>query len=260
MYGYIYKTTNLINSKIYVGLKRSEVFIPTYLGSGGGYSKLGRTSGLIGAIRKYGRENFKVEVLEWCENEEALCNAELKWKKTLDVFNPAVGYNIYRGKEGPGLEKQKLLHWLDPDRYKQMYENRSKMLRKKYNGSCISEETRKKLIAFLKSRKRGRCSEETKRKISIANLGRIASNKGKPMSEEQKRKLSEVNKKTPSRGNLGHHMSNSSKLRLHNKKIGLHWWNDGTKQLQALNKPANNWIPGRLPYTRKPKFNNNKLV
>lgn len=35
MYGYIYKTTNLINGKIYIGQKKSEKFLGiNYLGSG----------------------------------------------------------------------------------------------------------------------------------------------------------------------------------------------------------------------------------
>ena len=34
MFGYIYKTTNLINGKIYIGQHKSEVFDNSYYGSG----------------------------------------------------------------------------------------------------------------------------------------------------------------------------------------------------------------------------------
>ena len=35
MYGYIYKTTNTVNNKIYIGQKKSEIFLKeSYLGSG----------------------------------------------------------------------------------------------------------------------------------------------------------------------------------------------------------------------------------
>ena len=55
MYGYIYKTTNLVNGKIYIGQKKSNVFLgDKYLGSG----KI-----LKMAIEKYGKENFSVELL-----------------------------------------------------------------------------------------------------------------------------------------------------------------------------------------------------
>lgn len=49
----IYKTTDLINGKIYVG--QDSKYKETYLGSG---------SLIYRSIRKYGRENFKKEILE----------------------------------------------------------------------------------------------------------------------------------------------------------------------------------------------------
>lgn len=56
MYGYIYKTTNTINGKIYIGQKKSSEFLGVqYLGSG----KI-----LKSAINKYGVEAFIVEVIE----------------------------------------------------------------------------------------------------------------------------------------------------------------------------------------------------
>ena len=57
MIGYIYKTTNLINGKIYIGQHKSSSFDTNYYGSG----KL-----LIKALKKYGKENFKIELIEGC--------------------------------------------------------------------------------------------------------------------------------------------------------------------------------------------------
>jgi len=54
MYGYIYKTTNILNNKIYIGKKESSSFVETYYGSG---------TVLKQAIKKYGQENFKIEIL-----------------------------------------------------------------------------------------------------------------------------------------------------------------------------------------------------
>ena len=68
MYGYIYKTTNLINNKMYIGKHRSTVFEPDkYIGSG---------PILIKAIKKYGKENFKCELIEWCETKQQLDERE----------------------------------------------------------------------------------------------------------------------------------------------------------------------------------------
>ncbi len=52
---YIYKTTNLINNKIYIGLHKSEnIEKDNYIGSGTAFLK---------ALEKYGRHNFKREIL-----------------------------------------------------------------------------------------------------------------------------------------------------------------------------------------------------
>lgn len=68
MFGYIYLTENLINSKKYIGQHKNNSFNPSYLGSG---------TILKQAINKYGKENFKVEVLEECNSKEELNEKEI---------------------------------------------------------------------------------------------------------------------------------------------------------------------------------------
>ena len=86
----IYKTTNLVNGKIYIGQDRNNN--PNYYGSG----KL-----LKLAIRKYGKENFKKEILEECKSEEHLNEREIYWIDKCDSVNRGIGYNISDGsKEG----------------------------------------------------------------------------------------------------------------------------------------------------------------
>ena len=92
MYGYIYKTTNLINGKIYVGQKKSDVFLKEeYLGSG---------RYLNNAINKYGRENFKVQLIEWCETFEIINEREKYWISYFNCRDSKIGYNIAEGGEG----------------------------------------------------------------------------------------------------------------------------------------------------------------
>ena len=74
MFGYVYITTNLINGKTYVGKHRHSYFDKKYYGSG---------KHLKSAINKYGIENFKVEVLEWCNSNKELANKEVFYIKLL---------------------------------------------------------------------------------------------------------------------------------------------------------------------------------
>jgi group I intron endonuclease len=81
----IYLVTNTLNSKIYVG--QSTKNDPNYLGSGTLISK---------AIKKYGRQHFKKEILEIVENEDLLDEREIFW---IAEFQQK-GYQLYNLQEG----------------------------------------------------------------------------------------------------------------------------------------------------------------
>lgn len=83
----IYKITNLVNGKIYVGKDIHNN--PKYFGSG----KLIKL-----AIKKYGKKCFTKETLEICLSSEALCEREIYWINKLDSIK--LGYNITVGGEG----------------------------------------------------------------------------------------------------------------------------------------------------------------
>ena len=56
-----------MNEKFYIGMHSTNKLNDGYLGSG---------TRLRYAIRKYGSENFKIEILEWCQNREELAQRE----------------------------------------------------------------------------------------------------------------------------------------------------------------------------------------
>ena len=94
LFGYIYKTTNLINNKIYIG-KRSGKFNKNYLGSG---------LALINAIKKYNKNNFKVEILEEAEDLIKLNELEKIYiSKYRDLYGKDFLYNIANGGDGGDL-------------------------------------------------------------------------------------------------------------------------------------------------------------
>lgn len=90
MYYTIYKTTNLINGKIYIGAHKTSDLNDGYFGSG----KL-----INLAVEKYGIEHFKTETLHFLDNEEEmfLMEAELV---TEEFIKEDTNYNLKVGGEG----------------------------------------------------------------------------------------------------------------------------------------------------------------
>lgn len=89
--GYIYKTTNLVNSKIYIGQHTANQFEPEkYIGSGVLLKK---------AITKYGINNFSCKLLAWAETIEELNKLEIFYIKKYNSMNPKIGYNLCPGGE-----------------------------------------------------------------------------------------------------------------------------------------------------------------
>ena len=167
MYGYIYLTTNLVNGKKYVGQKKSEVFCEWYLGSG----KI-----LKQAIDKYGRENFKVEVLKWCNSKEELDQAEINEiadrsaAKSFDYYNIAIGGKtlVHYLTEEQRLEmskRQKLILNKLEVRKKMSESQKGHKPTKGFTGRQHTEETRQKMHDTHHTRKRV-ITEEWRKSIS----------------------------------------------------------------------------------------------
>lgn len=83
----IYLTTNLINNKKYIG-QHYGYLNDNYIGSGNTLKK---------AIEKYGKENFKKEILEICDSYEEMNEAEKKWIKEYNAVQSEEFYNIATG-------------------------------------------------------------------------------------------------------------------------------------------------------------------
>jgi group I intron endonuclease len=162
---FIYKTTNLVNGKIYIGQHIGDR--PYYIGSG---------KSLKAAIKKYGRENFKREILEYCDNVDHMNEREIIWIARYDSTNPLIGYNLEYGGNGKGKVNEET---------KKKISETKKGEKNFFYGKKHSEESRKKISEANK--KRGPLSEETRKKMSEAA-------KGKKFSEESIRKRSEARK------------------------------------------------------------------
>lgn len=153
----IYKTTNLINGKIYIGQDSKNN--PKYLGSG---------IALNNAIKKYGKENFKKEILEHCVNKKDMDEKEKHWITELNARDKNVGYNITKGGDGClGCSNKGIIFT------KEHKENISK------NHADVSGENNP---MFGKTH-----TADVKEKLRNANLGKKLSEKTKiKMSEKRK--------------------------------------------------------------------------
>ena len=96
-YGYIYKITNKINGKIYVGKRAGSSIDEDYWGSG---------TKIKNALKEFGCENFKREIIEWCSTKDILRDRERYWVDKLDARNPEVGYNLKKGTEEGVAEEE----------------------------------------------------------------------------------------------------------------------------------------------------------
>ena len=165
----IYKTTNQINSKIYIGQdKRNN---PNYLGSG----KI-----LHLAFQKYGLENFNKEILEVCESVKDLNEREKYWISFYDSTNRSIGYNIALGGDGG--------------------DTLSKHPNKEEIGKRIGESNKKRwkdedYKTNMSESRKNRITEETREKLSKSSKGENNVMYGKSHNAVTKDKMSESRKK-----------------------------------------------------------------
>jgi group I intron endonuclease len=140
----IYKITNLINGKLYVGKQSHEN--PDYFGSG----KL-----IIAAIKKYGKHNFEKTIIDETYGDKEGSELEIFWISELNSIQ--YGYNLeLHGFGGiiSNRQRRKIANtvsnlWKDPESVYNTREYRDK----------------------LSDAHKRPCLEETKRKIGIANKG-----------------------------------------------------------------------------------------
>ena len=99
--GCIYKITNLINGKIYIGQtcmsepQRWQQHIWCADNNPNNDSPH-----LCHAIKKYGRANFKREILEEIDDKDTLNDREIFYISLFHTTDPTIGYNIAMGGDG----------------------------------------------------------------------------------------------------------------------------------------------------------------
>lgn len=104
MYGIIYKATNKINNKVYIGQTTRPLDERIYYHTYRAYNEpeIEHTH-FINAIRKYGANNFVWEIIDEAESKEELNSKEIYWIKQYNSIEK--GYNIQYG--GTSFDSEK---------------------------------------------------------------------------------------------------------------------------------------------------------
>ena len=183
----IYKITNLLNGKFYIGQDiKNDV---NYFGSGILIKK---------AIKKYGKKNFKKEILEFCSTKEELDYKEIFYINELKAIEN--GYNISIGGTGGPNFVGKNHSEETKKRLKEVWEKRKKEDGFTHNmtGFKHNQEVKEKMSKSRKGKYKGennpmygkKHSEESRKKMGKPMLGENNPMYGKKQSEDTKKNIS----------------------------------------------------------------------
>jgi len=171
----IYKTTNAITGKYYVGCHQTVNLNDGYLGSG---------KHLRYAIKKYGIDNFKFEILYSVSSKEEMFELERNIVNEDLVKNPQT-YNLKIGGSGgnPGIMgaftgKKHSEETKEKQRRASLRQVTTDEKRRKLSVNSAMKnnpEIRKKVSETLTGRI---CSDEHCRRVAEANIGTILINNG----------------------------------------------------------------------------------
>jgi group I intron endonuclease len=221
----IYKITNLINKKIYIGQSTDIEY------RFNDYKRLRCKSQtkLYASLKKYGIENHKFEIITECDLEQ-LNNLERYYQDLYNVLDRKCGLNckLTNSEDRIGAISN------------ECKEKISNTLKRKYeNGEIIHPQLGKK----VSEKSRNKNSESQKK---LYESGYQVWNKGKKMSDEARKNNSEAQKKLYANGyvhpNLG-------------KKMG-EAWNKGKKasenqKLKQSETMKNKYKNGHIPASAK---------
>lgn len=223
-FGIIYKITNMINKKIYIGQKINPYKTFKYYWGSGILIKR--------AIKKYGKENFTKEILCECFSIKDMEEKETKYIIEHKSYDTNVGYNILKrgGKNTTGYSCLK--SWIEKygeERanimWKEKCKKHSDYMKGKYTGDKNSmhnkhhtDEAKEKMVrSGVKNGMYGKHhTDEAKEKNRRAHIG-------KKHSEEIKKKMSQsqIDRNAESR-KRGFVLTEETKNKIRENNLGKH--------------------------------------
>lgn len=164
----IYKHTNKINGKVYIG--QTCLTLEERSNKGKNYKNC---TYFYNAIQKYGWDNFEHEILEENLTLKEANNLEEKYISLYDSTNPTKGYNLRSGGQNSTHSDE------TKEKLKILFSGENNP---NWKGATTTEESRKKMSESHKGKK---LSESHKNNISKGNIGR-------KFSKETREKISKA--------------------------------------------------------------------
>ena len=218
-YWYIYKTTNILNGKSYIGMHKvnKQKIDEHYFGSG---------KYLNNAIKKYGLENFVCEIIEFNNSDLENREREKYWIEKLETLYPN-GYNLSPGGEGRGYWDKETNKFVSINTWKSYTpEEREERITKIKEG--LNKPEVRKVISEKSKEWHKNMSDEERQKLSKS----ISDGWTDEARESHRKSMSEYNKS----------ISMSEKLK---KKYGevegqkrFEEWKNSSKTSEVLQKAA----------------------
>ena len=273
--GSIYKITNTVNSKSYIGQTihdAAKCRINDHLNGAANGSRLVRH-----AVKKYGKDAFTYEILEENIFPKFLPDLEVHYIKKFNTVAPN-GYNLTHGgeigkKHSPETrqkmseaKKGKSSHMKGRKHTPESRRKMSEALKGKpspMKGKKHSPETRRKVSEAKKGRKH---SPETRQKMSEAHKGeknhqwgKPSPNRGKPRPVETRRKISEAqigktlseeHRRKLSKANKGKRLTDETRQKISEGLKGKNHSNFGKSLSEETKRKLSEAMKGRTPHNK----------
>lgn len=240
-YNMLYRITNLLNGKIYIGVHCTDIFDDGYMGSG---------KKIKLAIEKYGKENFKKEILAYCIDAKTAYEFEHKIV-TREFINREDTYNIQVGGFGFLSDTQRKESWrksLSEARKGRIPWNKGKKMSKEFcekaSKAHKGRTSHRKGKSFVEEYGAER-AELLKKQCSLSHKGIISHRKGKSWEEEYGIEYATILREKSKQSHTGKKATEETKRKMSEARKGEKNCNFGKPMAEETKRKISEKLKGR---------------